>query len=71
VKFNQVGLEDKPEKPPGFAFATGVVNIRDEFTERHGLLLVTRSHAAIIVQERVRVLWGVFQPPETAGLQDY
>jgi hypothetical protein len=68
AKFNQVRLEGEPHNPSGLVFAVGVVNARDELTQRQRLLLVIDLHGLNIGQETARALWGVtlwgISPPE-------
>ena len=63
AKFNQVCLEGEPHNPSGLVFVVGVVNARDELTQRQRLLLVIDLHGLNIGQETARALWGV-SPPE-------
>ena len=44
LKLDQVRVESEPQNSSGSAFATGVVNGRDQITERQRLLLVMGLH---------------------------
>lgn len=58
----------EPHNPSGLVFAVGVVNARDELTQRQRLPLVIDLHGMNIGQETARALWGVslwgIYPPE-------
>ena len=68
AKLNQVRIDGEPHNLSGLVFAVGVVNARDELTQRQRLRLVIDLHGLNIGQETARAPWGVslwgIYPPE-------